>query len=236
MIVCADYWRFLTMLPENYADMVLIDPPYNKSQCKWDGNIDLDSLWRQVWRITKENAAIIVTSAQPFTSMLVMSQLEYFRYDLIWKKNKKTGYLNANRMPMRDHEEILVFYRKLPTYHPQMTEGHKPGNAVKASGKDKNNKVYGPAVQGGQTKRHPGSVLDVDVVNNDDPSRIHPTQKPVELFEWLIQSYTNPGDIVVDCFLGSGTTIRAAQNTGRIGVGCDSNLEFCVSAKQLLKD
>jgi DNA modification methylase len=184
-------------------------------------------LWRQYNRIIKDNGAIVLTAVKPFSAMLIMSNPKMYRYDIIWSKNKSTGFLNAKKMPLRSHEEILVFYKKLPTYNPQKTGGHKPVNNYYSQRSGTN---YGKSQEkvsgGGQTDRYPTSVLDIKVMNNDDPDKWHPTQKPVELFEWLIKTYTNEGDIVLDNCMGAGTTAVPCINTHRQYIGFELDEEY----------
>lgn len=198
-------------------DMILCDLPYGTTQNKWDSVIPLELLWEQYRRVIKQNGAIVLFGAQPFTSQLVLSNPKEFRYSLVWEKNKSTGFLNAGRMPLRIHEDILVFYKRLPTYNPQKTTGHKPVNSFTKHTGDGTN--YGKTKRGisggGQTDRHPTSVLRFPVMNNDDPNKFHPTQKPVPLYEWLIKTYTNEGETVLDNCSGAGTLAVAASNTHR---------------------
>ncbi|GLI82534.1 methyltransferase [Rossellomorea marisflavi] len=210
-------------------DMILCDLPYGvTNQNKWDQIIPFDKLWEQYNRIIKDNGAIVLTAVKPFSAMLIMSNPKMYRYDIIWKKNKSTGFLNAKKMPLRSHEEILVFYKKLPTYNPQKTEGHKPANTYTKNTSDGSN--YGRTKTGisggGQTDRYPTSIIDIKVMNNDDPDKWHPTQKPVELFEWLIKTYTDEGDLVLDNCMGSGTTALACINTGRNFIGFELDTEY----------
>lgn len=216
-------------LPDACIDMVLCDLPYGlTNQNKWDVIIPFDQLWNQYKRITRKNAAIVLTAAQPFASQLIMSNPKMFRYDLIWEKNKSTGFLNANKMPLRKHEHILVFYRQLPIYNPQKTTGHKPVNSYTKHTSDGSN--YGQTKTGikggGQTERHPTSVLKFDVVNNDSEEKIHPTQKPVPLFEHLIKTFTNEGMLVLDNCSGSGTTMIACRNTNRNYIAIEADLNY----------
>lgn len=212
------------------VDMVLTDMPYGTTQCKWDSVIDLEIMWFEVERIAKENAAIIFTAAQPFTSVLTCSNLKLFKYDLIWDKPAGTGFFNAKKMPLRNHESVLVFYKKLPVYNPQMTHGHERKTATK---RDVNSECYGKAMKTTQydsTSRYPRSIQRF----SSDKQRInlHPTQKPVSLMEWLISSYTNKGDKVLDFCMGSGTTGVAAKNLNRSFIG----IELDDSYFQISKD
>jgi DNA modification methylase len=204
MILRGDCIEVMGGLPAGSVDMVLADVPYGQTQNDWDQPIPFVPMWEQLRRVTKPNAAIVLMAAQPFASKLVCSNLADFRYDLIWRKNKPTGFLNAKKQPLRIHEHALVFYRKPPVYEPQMTTGHKPGNYAK---RVKHSSNYG--------ERYPTSVVDVPIINNDDPDKRHPTQKPVELMAWLIRSYTSRGQTVLDFTAGAGTTAIAAMREGR---------------------
>lgn len=210
------YWgdciEVLRDLPEQSVDMILVDPPYGKTRADWDRIIPLDLFWSSHLRVIKDNGIIVITASQPFSSLLVSANLKYFRYDLIWKKNKTTGYLNAKKMPLRQHEDILIFYKKTPvTYNPQKTQGHKPVNTYTKPIYD--GEIYGRQNQrvsgGGQTDRYPTSIISSSIVNNDSPDRIHASQKPVDLFSWLIRTYSNPNEIILDSCIGSGTTAIA---------------------------
>lgn len=209
-------------IPDGCIDMVLCDPPYGTTQCRWDSIIDLGLMWKQLKRVTKTNGAIVMTAAQPFTSVLVSSNLKMFKYDWCWQKPKGTGHLNAKKQPMRDKEDILVFYTKQCTYNPQMTEGapydEKSGKAQFAGyGKDKR---IGNKNNGG---RYPKQVQQFGVVERNT---VHPTQKPVALMEYLIKTYTNEGDTVLDFTMGSGTTGVAANNLGRYFFGIEMDDKY----------
>lgn len=214
------------ILGTNSIDLVLADIPYGKTQNNWDQPIPFEPMWNELFRVAKTGAAIILMAAQPFASRLICSNLEDFRYDLIWKKNKTTGFLNANKQPLRIHEHILVFYRKPPVYAPQMSHGHKPGNYAKRTNNGTN---YGDSAiteWGGSTDRYPTSVLDIPIINNDDPDKAHPTQKPVELMAWMIRSYSKPGETVLDFCSGSGTTAISAIREGRKYVCIEKELNY----------
>ncbi|WP_442637665.1 DNA-methyltransferase [Rossellomorea marisflavi] len=217
VVLKGDCLDLLKTLPNKAIDMILCDLPYGTTQNKWDSIIPLDELWKEYNRVIKDNGAIVLFGAQPFTSKLVMSNLKQFRYSLVWEKNKSSGFLNANRMPLRIHEDILVFYKKLPTYNPQKTTGHKPANKYTKHSGDGDN--YGKTKTGlsggGNTDRHPTTVLKFPVINNDDKEKFHSTQKPVALYEWLIKTYSNEGELVLDNCSGSGTLGIACLNTNR---------------------
>lgn len=219
-----DCLRVLDKVEARSVDMVLVDLPYGRTaRNAWDNVISMEALWPKYKRICKPGAPIVFTAVQPFASMLVMSNPKWFRYDWIWRKNKTTGFLNAKKAPLRAHEHVLVFCEKGAPYFPQKTKGHKPVNSFTKHTSDGTN--YGKTKRGvrggGQTDRYPVTVLDFPVVNNDDPEHIHPTQKPVPLFKYLILTYTKPGALVLDHCVGSGTTAIAAQECGRHFIGID---------------
>jgi site-specific DNA-methyltransferase (adenine-specific) len=219
----ADCLEILPSLPAASVDLILSDLPYGTTQNKWDSVIPLAPLWREYKRISR--GAIVLTAAQPFSSQLVSSNIEMFRYEWIWAKNKASGHLNAKKRPLVAHESILVFSHDAPPYFPQKSSGHRPSNYAKRVTHTPNygaqrSTTYG----GGNTDRYPTSVLSFPVLNNDSPDRYHPTQKPVELMAYLIETYTRGGDTVLDNAMGSGTTGVACALLNRrfIGIERDS--------------
>ncbi len=228
-----DCLEVMTGIPDNSIDMVLCDLPYGiTARNQWDKVIDLERLWLQYHRIAKPNAAIVLFAAQPFTTQLINSNPKEFRYDLVWEKNKSTGFLNAKKMPLRIHEDVLVFYRKPPTYTAQKTTGHKPVNGYTKTVQSLNyGKTKDSISGGGSTERYPTSVLKFPIINNDNPEKFHPTQKPVELLEFLIKSYTKEGDVVLDNAMGSGSTGIAAMNCKREFIGIEADKEYFDKAK-----
>ena len=210
-------------IPDGSVDMILTDPPYGTTQNKWDSIIPLESMWTQLKRIIKSNGAIVMTANQPFTSVLVCSNLMDFRYDWCWRKPKGTGHLNAKKMPMRNKEDIVVFCGKTCTYNPQFTEGTPYKNKA---GKDHSlhtsmTESYGAYTNyrnDNEGKRYPKTVLDFGVVER---GTVHPTQKPVALMEYLIKTYTNEGETVLDFTMGSGTTGVACVNLNRKFIGIE---------------
>ena len=226
LLMNADCLQAMCAIPDGSVDLVLCDLPYGTTQNKWDSVIPFEPLWREYWRVLKPNGAVVLTAAQPFTSALVMSQVEHFRYEWVWVKNKASGHLNANRRPMRAHEDVLVFCRTQPRYFPLKTEGHRPGNYAKRAKQSENYGYAEPTEYGGQTTRVPKTPLCIPVLNNDDPQRVHPTQKPVALMEYLIRTYTNEGETVLDNCMGSGTTGVACKNTGRNFIGIERDPEY----------
>jgi DNA modification methylase len=209
-------------------DMILCDLPYGTTKNKWDTIIPIDPLWEQYERIIKDDGAIVLTASQPFTSMLVMSKSNLFRYSLVWQKTTPTGFLNAKRMPLRAHEDILVFYKSLPTYNPQKTTGHVR-KVSKAEHKTNCVKTSDYGEHGlttyDSTERYPTSVLTFKT--DKQKEAFHPTQKPIALFEYLIKTYTNEKETVLDNCIGSGTTAIACLNTRRNYIGFETNMTYC---------
>ena len=206
------------------VDMILTDPPYGTTACKWDSVIPLEPMWEQLKRIIKPNGAIVMTASQPFTSVLTCSNLNDFRYDLIYDKPHGTGFFNAKKMPLRNHESVLVFYGSLPTYNPQMTHGHPRKTAVK---KGDTSECYGKTSTKSHydsTSRYPRSIQRFS--SDKQRSKLHPTQKPVVLMEYLIKTYTNEGETVLDFTMGSGTTGVAAKNLNRKFIGIEMDLDY----------
>lgn len=212
-------------LPDGSVDMVCCDMPYGTTNCRWDTTLDLQRMWSQYRRVTKDNAAIVLFAQTPFDKVLGCSNLPWLRYELVWEKSHPTGHLNAKRMPMKSHENILVFYNKLPTYNPIKTTGHIRKTAVKR--KDAT-PIYGnqqfDELPYDSTDRYPRSVLRFP--SDKQRSALHPTQKPLALIEWLVATYSNPGDLILDNCMGSGTTGRAALNLDRRFVGMEIDTAF----------
>ena len=206
-------------IPDGSVDMVLTDPPYGTTACKWDSIIQLEPMWDHLKRVIKPNGAIVMTAGQPFTSILGASNAEWLRYSWVWRKTAATGHLNAKRMPMKNHEDVLVFYRKQPTYNPQ---GLKPLNKVVRRGH--NGECFGKSGTQNLQERtnYPRSVLEV----SSESKTVHPTQKPVALMEYLIKTYTNEGETVLDFTMGSGTTGVACANLGRDFIGIEKDLDY----------
>lgn len=217
----------MKMIPDKSVDMILCDLPYGTTACKWDSIIPFNLLWEQYERIIKDNGAILLTASQPFTTKLIASNIKLFRYEWIWKKgNHTTGFPNANRMPLKNHENVLVFYKKLPKYYPQdLILLDKPIKKAKIN----NMKVFGKRNNESLNKVHvkkytnyPKSVIDFP----RDSKTFHPTQKPVALFEYLIKTYTKEGETVLDNCMGSFTTAIACINTKRNYIGFEMDEEY----------
>lgn len=238
-IVQADCLDYLKSIESESVDLILTDPPYNITQNKWDNEVDLTKLFIEFKRIKKQNSPILIFATGIFLHKVILANIKNYKYDLIWQKdNRVSGFLNANRQPLRNHESILVFYEKQPTYNPQFTTGqplHSKGNLYLK--KDNINNNYNCYKQGsdnrkGTTQKYPKSVLNFA---KEHPSQ-HPTQKPIKLLEYLIKTYSNENDIVLDCFAGSGSTAVACKNTNRNFLSCELNEKYCTLANKRLSE
>jgi len=239
-----DIFDLCDCLEDDSIDMILCDLPYGITACEWDTVIPLEPMWECFKRIIKPRGAIVLTASQPFTSQLVMSNMDMFRYEIIAHKTSPTGFLDCNRRPMRAHESVLIFADSQTTYNPQMRLGveHKV-NANHHRGSDN----YGSFISTGErleNKFYPTSVIKMSppktrgVTLTHRPNKIkqHPTQKPVALFEYLIRTYTRPGEVVFDPCVGSGTTALAARNTGRNYIVGDSSAEYVEIARKRIAE
>jgi len=229
-----DCLKVMAELPDGCVDMVLTDPPYGTTACKWDAVIPFDPMWAQLKRLIKPNGAIVLTASQPFTSALVMSNIKMFKYCCVWEKTAATGFLNAKKAPLRAHEDILIFYKKQPYYNPIMVEGALRKKALRRNAKlgaiyNKHEKK----TEYNSDKRYPRSVI---LLSKDkQKSALHPTQKPVALMSYLIRTYTHPGETVLDFTTGSGTTGVACVDTDRkfIGIECGESYYNIASGRIL---
>ena len=215
-------------IPDGSIDAVICDPPYQITQNKWDSIIPLELMWEQLKRIIKPNGAIVMTASQPFTSILGASNIDMLRYSWVWQKNIATGHLNAKKMPMKNHEDILVFYSKQPTYNPQ---GVREFNKVVKRGS--NGGCYGKSGSENlqELTGYPRTVQQF----KSESKTVHPTQKPVSLMEYLIKTYTNDGETVLDFTMGSGSTGVACVNTGRNFIGIELDPDYFEIAKQRIR-
>lgn len=211
-----DCLQIMHEIKDKSIDMILCDLPYGTTQNKWDSVIDLNELWKHYNRIIKDNGVIILTAQTPFDKILGMSNIKMLKYELIWEKSKATGFLNAKKAVLKAHENILVFYKKQPTYNPQMTKGQPYDKGFIKS--QNGNGTYGNFNAKQRLNetgdRFPRSVIYFKTAEAEGKV-IHPTQKPVSLFEYLIKTFSNEGDLILDNCMGSGTTIVACENTNR---------------------
>lgn len=217
-------------IPDKSIDMILCDLPYGTTACKWDSIIDLDLLWRHYNRIIKDNGAIVLTASQPFTTKLISSNYSMFRYEWIYSKTKSTGFMNANKMPMKQHENVLVFYKKLPTYNPiQVFVGIKDKRKTFNPAKLKESNIYNNSGIKNTVyhKKDNGWQMPKSIIHFKNGGKmLHPTQKPEELFEYLIKTYTNENEVILDNCIGSGTTAIAAINTNRKYIGFEMDKTY----------
>lgn len=212
------------------VDMILCDLPFGTTRNQWDAIIPINKLWEQYKRICKPNAAIVLFSQQPFTSILVASNLDMFKYEWIWIKDNGTGHLNAKKMPMKIHENILVFYQQLPTYNPQMRIGFKPYNC-KTGGASSNYGIYDKVTTISNGERYPTDVL----YFTRDKEKLHPTAKPVNLLRYLIKTYTNENDLILDNCCGAGSTCVAAIKENRRFIGMELDKQYYNIATERIK-
>jgi len=232
-----DCLELMKQIEDKSVDMILCDLPYGTTACKWDTIIPFKELWEQYKRIIKDNGAIVLTASQPFTSVLVISNIEMFKYCWYWLKNP-TGFLNAKKMPMKKIEDICVFYKKLPTYNPQ---GLKSINKIIKNGKSKQIRTdTGISTHNGgrlptEWKQEFTNYPNQELRFNNDKG-LHPTQKPVALFEYLIKTYTNEDDLVLDNCAGSGTTAIACIHTKRNWIGIEKEKEYFEIAKKRIEE
>lgn len=217
-----DCLELMKNIPDKSIDMILCDLPYGTTHNKWDTVIPFDKLWAQYSRIIKDHGAIVLFSQMPFGASLIMSNPKMFRYEWIWEKNQAAGFLNAKKMPLRKHENILVFYKHLPTYNPQGLI--KLDEPIQEEGSaNRNGENYGVADKS-FIRTHTNYPTDIITFSKD--AGYHPTQKPVDLLEYLIKTYTNEGDLVLDNCMGSGSTGVACVNTNRDFIGMELNEEY----------
>lgn len=227
-----DCLELMQSTPDGSVDMILCDLPYGTTKCKWDTVIPFEPLWAQYQRIAKRNAAIVLTAQCPFDKALGASNLPMLRYEWIWRKESGSGHLNAKRSPLKDHENILVFYAAPPTYNPQMRTGFKPYTCKQGATKSENYGAQTGALTVSDGERYPLTVIDFP----RDRSKVHPTQKPVALMEYLIRTYTQEGETVLDNCMGSGTTGVACANTGRRFIGIEKDTKYFAIACERIEN
>lgn len=228
-LILGDCLEKMKDIPDGSIDMILCDLPYGTTQNKWDSVIPLQSMWSQYTRIVKDGAPIVLHASQPFTSALVMSYIQWWRYEWIWIKNNATGHLNAKRKPMSIFEDILVFCKGTPVYKPQ---GLIPFNKKVRRGHNGSNYGVSGKENFQEFTNYPLDVLCFD----SDREKFHPTQKPVALSEYLIKTYSDEGEVVMDNCMGSGTTGVACKNLNRNFIGIELNLEYFKIAEKRINE
>lgn len=224
-------------IPDASVDMILCDLPYGTTSCEWDSALPFDALWSEYRRITKTDAAIVLTASQPFTTALIASNMREFRYCWVWEKDAGSNFANVKYQPMKEHEDVCVFYRKTPVYNPQMQErtGSRKGRETTTIDSGRMESVYG--TQEGRGKlpvaplRYPRSIQRFNRERG-----LHPTQKPIPLMEYMVRTYTNEGDTVLDNCMGSGTAGVACANTGRKFIGIERDEKYFDIASNRISD
>lgn len=225
-LIEADCLAAMRNIPDGCVDLILCDLPYGTTQNKWDSVIDLVALWAEYERVLKPNGAVVLTSQGVFTAKVILSNERMFKYKIVWEKSKPTNFLNAKKQPLRKHEDICVFYRKQPAYNPQMTAGKPYDKGVR---KDQLSGSYGdflPHHVRSEGGRYPNDVVYFKTAESESERTVwHPTQKPVELGRYLVRTYSNPGDLVLDNACGSGSFLLAAALEDRRFIGIERNQE-----------
>ena len=223
----ADCMDILPLIPDKSVQLILADSPYGTTACKWDSIIPLEPLWKEYKRIIKENGAIVLTCQQPFTSVLVCNDLKMFKYSLVWDKTTKTNHLNAKKQPLRRTEDIVVFYEKQCTYNPQgLIEGNFKNYRPNHFKYKKGEKVYGEQKEHSNTSSFTNYPDNVVCFSNGNHKSLHPTQKPLELMKYLIKTYSNENDYVLDNTMGVGTTCLAAKELNRKCIGIEKEVKY----------
>ena len=240
-----DCLKYLKQFPDNSIDMVLCDLPYGTTQNKWDSVISLGKLWKEYERVVKDNGAIVLTSQGLFTAQLMMSNPKMFKYKWIWEKSKPTNFLNAKKQPLRKYEDVCVFYKKQPTYNPQMTKGEPYNKGVRKNQLSGSYGDFQPVHVCSDGSRYPTDIIYFKTAESEGKV-IHPTQKPIELGRYFVRTYSNPGDLILDNTFGSGSFLVAALLEGRNFVGIEKNkdvelfkksdIDFIDEAKKRLHD
>jgi len=243
-IIKGDCLKIMPKIQNKTIDMILCDLPYGTTACKWDTIIPFEPLWKEYKRIIKDNGAIVLTASQPFTTDLINSARKIFRYELIWDKVSGKEFYQAKRRPLKAHENILIFSKEQTIYNPQMYDTEKKNirDRIKNHTKETKNTIYGNLKKytsiKDERKRYPSSVFVHSYQENElhYSKRLHSTQKPVSLFEYLIKTYTNKGDLVLDNCAGSGTTGVAAKNLGRNFILIEKEEKYCEIAEKRIKE
>lgn len=221
-IIEGDSIEIMSKLPDNSIDMLLVDLPYGTTQNKWDSVIPLSELWKEYNRVVKDDGAMLFTASGLFTAQLMLSNPKNYKYKIVWEKSKPTNFLNAKMQPLRKHEDIVVFYRKQPVYNPQMTKGDSYSKGVRKNQLTGSYGDFNPVLVESNGDRYPVDVIYFKTAESEGKV-VHPTQKPVELARYLIRTYSNIGDVILDNTCGSGSFLVAALLEGRNFVGIEKN-------------
>ena len=229
-VIEGDCLDVMQVIPSKSIDMILCDLPYGITQNKWDSTIPLKKLWEHYERIIKDNGAIVLTSQGLFTAKLILSNEKLFKYKIVWEKSKPTNFLNAKKQPLRAHEDICVFYQKQPTYNPQKFNGSAYNKGTRKNQLTGSYGDFKPVEVKSNGERYPVDVIYFKTAESEGPV-YHPTQKPVELGKYLINTFTNPGDIVLDNACGSGSFLVSAALTGRKFIGIELNKDVLLHKK-----
>lgn len=234
-LIQGDCLERMKEIPSGSVDAVICDPPYGTTACKWDSIIPLEPMWEQLKRIIKPNGAIVMTASQPFTTTIIASNMKMFKYTLVWEKSRSSSPMLAKKQPMRFHEDICVFYNKQPTYNPIMTQGEK-NHGTKAGRAIINIHGGKESIFKANTSnmKYPRSVIKIK--STDSTRNLHPTQKPVALMEYLIKTYTNENETVLDFACGSGSTAIACINTNRKGIMIEKDESYFNIAKERINN
>jgi site-specific DNA-methyltransferase (adenine-specific) len=228
-ILNGDCLDLLGSIPDGSVDLVIFDPPYGTTANAWDKRLPFDQLWPELWRVLAPAGVVLITAQQPFATDVAQSGRRWLRYQWVWEKTTATGFLNARRAPLKAHEVVLVFARRQPSYAPQMTEG-KPYKARACRHYSANYNKYA-----GVAKENPGVRFPRDVVRFTNERGLHPTQKPTALYEYLLRTYSQPGQTVLDPCAGSGTAGEAAERSGRGYILIEREKSYCQIAKNRIR-
>lgn len=232
-LIHGDCIAAMRAMPDASIDACVTDPPYGTTHCKWDVPIPFDLMWAQLRRVVKPAGAIVLFAGQPFTSLLIASNLRLYKYSWVWEKTNATGFLNAKKQPLRVSEDICVFYGKQPTYNPQFSFGVPYSRGRAASTTENYNLKSRPTAAFSDGRRFPRNVL--RFVNSNHQGKVHPTQKPLELLRYLVRTYTDEGDTVLDFTMGSGTTGVACVEEGRHFIGIEREAKYVGIARRRIE-
>ena len=236
-LIKGDCLEQMKLIPDGSIDAIITDPPYGTTQCKWDSVIDFGLMWEQLNRIIKPNGAIVLFGSEPFSSALRMSNIKNYKYDWIWEKTTKTNHLNAKKQPLRRSELISVFYKKQPTYNPQGLVETEVSNFRPNHFKyKKGEKVYGEQREHSNKSNYTNYPDNILIFANPNSKSVHPTQKPVALMEYLIKTYTNENETILDFTMGSGSTGVAAKNLNRNFIGIELDEKYFNIAKERINE